>query len=284
MIDAALQTQNRCSCENRSLGLPRMITAHAGFAARGGYLDESEDNTLDNFIKAANSGVDAVEVDVRCYRAQDGAALLPLGHDEHTPTDATPTLGSALALLLGLHSRSGELNERAAKVRIQADCKMDRMIPHVLQAVRKASFPVSRLILAGDSSYEHVLECRDELTVAVDAGMDFWMNPNFILGYKEMTEETDRFIARIKALGLSRFTVNSSYRYMNSQLQKRFEDEGIGVSLWTLNDPQLLYAYMNSGLYNITTRLAEAPRIRQAVLDGGSLPAQTKSLSNESCL
>ena len=265
-------------------GMPTMITAHAGFAAPGGPSDTSEDNTIDNIIKAVNYGPDAIEVDVQSADSDnDGVREMWLGHDG-VDYEKNPTLEETLRLLMGEHPRSDELNENGATVRIQLDSKEDGNLGKILDVIHEVGFPVDRVILAGDNSYDHVLETIDEIREAVEEGMDFWMNPNFIIGtgwegYRIMINDTDRFLEQIRNLNLPVFTVNSSYQFMSDELIQRFREEGINVSLWTLNDTETIQDNFLRGVYNTTSRLLEILEYRDLLTTGvsgntfdGSLP------------
>ena len=265
-------------------GMPAMITAHAGFAAPGGPSDTSEDNTIDNIIKAVNYGPDAIEVDVQSADSDnDGVREMWLGHDG-VDYEKNPTLEETLRLLMGEHPRSDELNENGATVRIQLDSKEDGNLGKILDVIHEVGFPVDRVILAGDNSYDHVLETIDEIREAVEEGMDFWMNPNFIIGtgwegYSIMINDTDRFLEQIRNLNLPVFTVNSSYQFMSDELIQRFREEGINVSLWTLNDTETIQDNFLRGVYNTTSRLLEILEYRDLLTTGvsgntfdGSLP------------
>lgn len=143
------------------------------------------------------------------------------------------TLKSVLELLAGDHPRSSELDpEYANSVRIQLDVKEDGIIDELFQLIDELQFPYSRIGLAGNNSYAHVGENIEKIRARVDQGMDFWMNPNYILSYEAMANDTDAFIENIKALGLSRFTVNSDYRHMTEQILK----SGTLVSSLTSSD------------------------------------------------
>ena len=77
--------------------LPEIVTAHAGFAAKGGVRDGSEDNTIANIVKAiAQFSPNAIEVDVR----NNSSGVLVISHNK-SEADRAPTLESAFKLLMG---------------------------------------------------------------------------------------------------------------------------------------------------------------------------------------
>ena len=244
--------------------LPEIITAHAGFAAAGGPDDKSEDNTLDNIIKAIGFGPAVMEVDTRLITKPDGTACLVLDHDGDKDDGHCPTLQEMFELLMGRHPRSAELGEHGMKVRIQVDEKTDGILEYVLSLAEQVGFPWERLICAGDSTYDYVKTQLPRLREVTAQGMEFWMNPGEISSYEEMVQDTPRFIQRIEALGLPRFVVNSNYIvFEDGRLLKEFKAHGIRVSAGTLNSREALEQYLPMGFYNVTTRLPEALTLRR---------------------
>lgn len=254
-----------------SEGLPVMITAHAGFAAPGGASDKSEDNTIDNMIKAINYGPDAIEVDVQSADSDgDGVREMWLGHDG-VDYALNPSLEDALLLLLGEHERSDELDPAYADtVRIQLDSKEDGNLDEILAVIEELNVPWERVILAGDNSYDHVMQNIDAIRKGVEQGMDFWMNPDFILSYQAMSTRSDEFIARIEALKLPVFTVNSDYDCINEKVQEWLTGHGLRISVWTLNRTNDIRNNITRGFYNNTSRLPEILEIRDLLKTGVS--------------
>jgi len=249
-----------------------MITAHSGFGASTDPAELKVDNTLDNIIHSINYGPDVVEIDIRGLDADgDGAMEIWLGHDE-VDVNSGVMLEQVLNLMAGRHERSGELDPAYANtVRIQLDSKTNGILDEVFTLLERLEFPYERVVLAGDNHYDHVMENIDSIRSAVEQGMDFWMNPNFILSYEAMADQPDEFIGRIKALGLPEFTVNSNYSSMTEEIQSRLNDEGIQVSIWTLNDTDTLSRHMLRGVYNITTRLQEGLVLREQLRTSGAI-------------
>lgn len=249
-------------------GLPQMITAHSGFAALGGSDDKSEDNTMDNIIKAVNYYPDAIEVDVQSYDSDgDGVRELWLGHDG-VDAEKNPPVKEVLELLMGNHERSGELGDHGARVRIQLDTKEDGILDECLALIEEVGFPWERIILAGNNSYEHVTENVEAIRRCVEQGMDFWMNPDYILSYEAMDDDMDAFIDRIRALDLPTFTVNSNYKKLSRPAMDRLHEEGIRVSLWTLNSTKDMPVQMQRGAYNVTSRKVDVLKLRSEMASG----------------
>lgn len=281
-------------------GLPTMITAHAGFGVRDSNGDpvlsathsEAQDNTLDNILDSINHPLkpDAIEVDVKV--APDGKLRLNHG----TVTNSDLALEDVFQLLTGKHPRSGELNSHGSVIRFQADVKAP-LAEEVIQLARNVGFPLDRLILAGDMPYSYVAQPQVLATIqaAVNEGMDFWMNPNFIaiegndgasasfmagcMGMINNFEGTPTsFKERIQALGLPRFTVNTNYNFVaDPTFQAKLEGAGFNVSVWTLNDSASIEAFITRGVYNTTSRLEEIVIVREGLSTGSLFNTYTGS-------
>lgn len=237
------------------VGLPFMVTAHAGFAAPGGAKDRSEDNTMNNVIKAVGYAPDVVELDIKVEDARHiGVPEVWVCHDEIDPL-RNSTLPEVLRLLMGQHPRSKEVGEKGLNIRVQLDSKQDGILGKIFETIFAVGFPVERIVLAGDNSYEHVMEYIDTIRSCVAKGMDFWMNPDFILTYDAMNDDFASFLARIRAFDLPAFTVNTDYRLLSDAAQENLAAEGVRLSLWTLNDEKSIKTQMCRGAYNVTSRL-----------------------------
>ena len=246
----------------RSPALPRLFTAHAGFAAKGGVKDQSEDNTLENIVKALRYRPDVVEVDVR--PRSDGT--LVISHNA-PKTDKTPTLEAALRILMG--ELPPELEgeefdpEVARKTKIQLDAKKDGLFTAEFELIEKIGFPLDRVIMAGDASYETVLKNIEPIRAAVERGMEFWMNPDRMDSYDALTAKAPSFLEKIEALGLPRFTVNSYYGAITPDVEEWLRANNIQISMWTLNDATAIERGLLRGAYNVTSRLPEALTARE---------------------
>lgn len=239
-----------------------MLTAHAGFAAAGGIEDRSEDNTLDNLIRTIRRGPDAVEADIRMARTAKGAVPI-LSHDQVCGPESAVRLEEIFALLRGEHPRSGEAGPNAAQVKIQLDLKEDGIAGELIDAVRGSGFPMERVIIAGDSSYETVQRERRKITEAMEEGLEFWLNAGCAAPYEELVRQPERFIARIKTLELPAYVVNTAWQAMPPERIDALKAEGVEVSVWTLNTRELLERYLFTGAHNVTSRNPLALELRK---------------------
>ena len=240
--------------------LPSLVTAHAGFAAPNGASDHSEDNTIDNIIKTLRYRPGVIEVDVQ----PNADGTLVITHNK--PKASDPTLEAVLRLLLGERPENcndAEFDpEIARQTKIQLDAKADGIFLQELALADALQFPYNRIVMAGDARYETVLANKELIRAAVERGVDFWMNPNHIESYDSLAARKESFLTRIRALELPRMTVNSYYGAITDEIAEWLAENGLEVSIWTLNDKSSLRANFLRGFKNVTSRLPLAIEMR----------------------
>ncbi|MBQ8143467.1 MAG: hypothetical protein IJ452_02095 [Butyricicoccus sp.] len=259
------------NCEKMTVhgGLPTIVTAHSGFAAAGGARDKSEDNTMDNIIKALNHAPDAIEIDVHYIDTDgDGAPdALWLGHDCANAA-VNPPAEDVLLLLLGRHPRSAEVTAPTDKTRIQLDLKTPDSIFAAIALAEKVGLAFDRLILAGEVDYNFVKENHARLLPYAEQGMELWMSPRGVLGYQEDVDavgEVDRFIDLLQALRMPHVVVNTHYALVSDEIKAKLDAAGLPVSIWTLNSSETIASQLERGMYNVTSRLPECLARRNAL-------------------
>ncbi len=241
--------------------LPVLITAHAGFAAAGGSGDKSEDNTIDNVIKSINLGPEAIEIDLRPYTGENGQTEVVLAHNVEDVNGNCPRLQEFFDLLMGRNARSGELNEHAAAVLVQLDVKVRDILPQIFEIIEASGFPWQRLILSGGklASLEEQLPFWQ---AAAEKGVQVWASPADAMDL--LQKDPAGLKARLDALEIPNIAINISYEQLSPAQALALHNAGVPVSVWTLNVRDVIDEYMNVGLYNMTTRLEEALRVREA--------------------
>ena len=206
-----------------------MITAHSG-------CDGTGMNTMEYLEHAVRTPVDALEIDVR--RAGDGR--LVLGHD---PAGEDTQLPLEVAFRF--------LADKA--VRINCDMKHAGMADDILDCAERCSVASSRIIFTG----------------VIDAQMRRQTDARVFVNAEELMPEFNAppvgpeavaaLINRCKEAGYR--TVNLDHRLCDERLIQAFREAGIGLSAWTVDDPDRIRALLESGVMNITTNLtAEALR------------------------
>lgn len=245
-----------------TVGLPVMITAHSGFAAKGGAPDKREDNTLDNIIKSINLSPDAVEVDVRLYTDPEGNEIPVLAHDKDMVGPDCVTAEEVLKLLMGEHPRSGELAENGMTIPIQLDYKETAVRIPLFELIDRLGFPLSRVIFPVGTPAS-VAEDLDFWQEKAFGGLQIWVTPNPIF-----YDDPERYVASLDELQIPGLVVNMSFKDAKPEMIQFLADHGYGVSLWTLNSHEDIVEHMNLGLYNMTSRLEEVLSVREGFRTG----------------
>lgn len=205
------------------------ITAHTG-------ADGRPDNSLEFVEYALACGADALEVDVR---RQPGGALA-IGHDEAGAE--APLLEEVLRMTA---ARPG--------VRINCDLKEPGLEAAVCRLAEEAGLlRAGRLILTGtvDAS-------------APASGAEVYLNmeeyvPDLYLNYREKPdfelEAAETITAVCKKAGIR--TVNIYQGLVTRRFAETLAREGVGLSVWTVNEAWELNWFLSLGVRNITTRRA----------------------------
>ena len=241
--------------------IPVMVTAHSGFAAKGGASDKKEDNTLDNIIKSVCLKPDAIEVDVRIYTDPEGNKLPVLAHDKDMVGPDCVTVEEVLKLLMGDHPRSAELTENCETVLIQLDQKEVDVAEHVFPLIERLGFPLERVIfpVGAPTSVEEKLAFWQELS---SKGLQVWVTTD-----QRYHDDIAAYADFLDTLQIP-VVVNMSYKDATPEKLAYLKERGYGASLWTLNTHEDLTAHMAIGAFNITSRLEEALQVREGFRAG----------------
>ena len=209
-----------------------ILTAHSG-------ADGRPDNSLEFVRYAAASGADALEIDVR--RAADGE--LRLGHDAADPSG--PSLLEAFALL-----------REAPGMRMNCDLKEHGLEKAVCALAREAGVD-GRLILTGSADAGLYAASADMRGTA-----ELWVNiEEYVPGIysdrrertdRELSECADRILKVCTRCGLT--TVNTHWLLARPPFTERLYAEGVGLSVWTVNDEDLIRRFLKENIYALTTR------------------------------
>lgn len=217
-----------------------LITAHSG-------ADGFEDNSMDYVRRALGSEADIFEIDVR--RGADGE--LRLGHDE---------ADGRLPLL-------GEVFELAAAVpgkRVNCDLK-ERGLDEEVCALAAERGMAGRIILTGSADAE-----KWSSSAALRETAELWLNieeyvPDVYGRFPEPgfpREAAERVAAVCRSFGVT--TVNMHWRLAVPELRDVLVSAGLGLSVWTVNEPEEIERFLREGTRSVTTRaLAEALEIRK---------------------
>ena len=239
-----------------------MITAHSG-------CEDTEIDTLESIDIAMDCGAEAVEIDVRV----DKTGELRIAHDAvpQEEYEKKLTLRDVLKYVYD------------TKMLVNCDLKEQSALYKTLEEAEKLGFPSKRLILSGCTSPEQL--ARDpELH---KRGL-FFLNieevVKFIVLYNDPMVQIDQFVqlmsdpwSYIKKHGmdiiedyisdvvscyklLSAAAVNMPKTLLDSIIDRTFQMADIPLSVWTVNEPELVQSCLSEKVFNITTR-----KVRQAI-------------------
>ena len=207
-----------------------MLTAHSG-------CDHTGMNSMEFLEYAAGMPVDALEIDIR--RMRDGT--LALAHDP--AEDGSPVTLEAAFRFLSAHD-----------VRINCDLKQPGLGDDVLACAARCGVDEGRIIFTGVMT-----DC-----VRRHPGARAFVNAEELMpgfdGQPVTPERTEELIRRCGEEGYK--VVNLDYRICDARFMEACAKAGIGLSLWTVDDPELVRAFRDAGAANVTTRrVAEACRL-----------------------
>ena len=218
-----------------------MITAHSG-------ADKRPDNSLEFVRYALESRADALEVDIQ---ADPVSGELIITHDE-TLNGEYPRLWEVFALLA-----------QHPAMRINCDLKPAGLEWPVYQLAAELGV-TDRLIYSGTVSVD-IMKSRPELEgVEVFLNLeeyveDLYINYRDIPNFELTAAETICRVCRENNVRV----VNVNYNLVTRRFIQLLAAEGIGVSVWTVNEGQAISYFLSRGAYNVTTRsLARALEIR----------------------
>ena len=213
-----------------------LITAHTG-------ADGRPDNSLEFVSYALECGADTLEVDVR----RNPGGVLAIGHDE-AGTEA-PLLEEVLRMA-------------AARpcIRVNCDLKEPGLEAPVCRLAEEAGLS-GRLILSGT-----VDAFRDAPGAEIYLNLEEYV-PDLYLKYREIPdfelEAAEKIASVCKEAGVH--TVNVYQGLVTRRFAETLAQDGIGLSVWTVNSPWELKWFLGLGVRNITTRTAA---LAQALREG----------------
>jgi glycerophosphoryl diester phosphodiesterase len=205
-----------------------MITAHSG-------SDGTPENSLEYVRYALSTPADALEVDVH----PDGRGGFYLSHDP--AAGACPDLREVFALL------------RSTDKQINCDLKEEGLELAVLALAREMDAE-DRVILTG--SVSPALAAKNE-TVRTRTFLnlervlpEYW--ELYRAGQKPTAALCARAAAACRTCGVS--AVNLYYPLCTPECLAAFAAAEIGISAWTVNEPEAAERLLRAGVRNLTTR------------------------------
>lgn len=204
----------------------KLITAHSG---SDGYKDNSRE-----FIEAMlASSVEAFEIDCQLSDNQ----RLYLSHDE------VENNHDCLDLEDVFHMMKESSNE---DIIINIDCKNDEIGPLAISLAQKYEL-TNQIVLSGSLNIEDYNESfRERLFYNLDNS----------LPYDENTSLYDLEIVLDKLNKNGITVVQSFYGLVNQEMINLVNKYNIELSVWTVNELDMIDDYIKLGCYNVTSRVA----------------------------
>lgn len=197
------------------------ITAHTGCMG-------TKENSLDSMKKGAENGAQIVEFDL--YFTKDGEPVL--SHD--APKGNEIPLSEAFAYLATLDG-----------VRANVDVKTVDGIDKVY-ALAKEYNVEDRIFYTG---------VKDEYVEAVrnnSPEIEYYLNVSVSQSKNRDREYLQGLVEKVKNAGA--IGINFNYKSASKELVEVFHENGLLVSIWTVDDEYNMYKILSFGPDNITTR------------------------------
>lgn len=219
----AVRTTKMNEYKNMDIKLPKdfTITAHTGCM-------DTEENTLESIKTGAENGASIVEFDL--YFTQDGEPVL--AHDE--PVGGEVTLDGAF-----------EYISKIPNIQVNVDVKTCDALEKVYPTARKYGVE-NRIFYTGINE-------EDVETVKKDSPqVTYYLNVDV-----EKSKATDKeyllsLVKKVKNAGA--VGINFNYKSATKELVEVFHENGLLVSIWTVNDEYNMYKILSFAPDNITTR------------------------------
>lgn len=209
--------------KNVELNLPNgfTITAHTGCM-------DTADNSLDSIKKGIENGADTIEFDL--YFDKNGNPVL--SHDE--PVGDEVTLDEAFAYLYtfdGVH----------ANVDIKTVDALEKVYPLAVKHNVQ-----NRIFYTGvnDGFVEAVKEKSPEVKYYLNVNVDKKKNKD--------EEYLLSLVEKVKSAGA--IGINFNFKSASKELVEIFHENGLLVSIWTVDDKYYMYKILSFGPDNITTK------------------------------
>lgn len=209
--------------KNADVTLPKgfTITAHTGCM-------DTEENSLESIKVGAENGASIVEFDL--YFTKDGEPVL--AHDE--PVGGEVTLDEAFEYISGIDN-----------IKVNVDVKTCDALQKVYPSAQKCGIE-NRIFYTGinEEDIETVKKDSPEVTYYLNMDVD-----------KSKATDKDYLLSLVeKVKNAGAVGINFNYKSATKELVDVFHENGLLVSIWTVNDEYNMYKILSFAPDNITTR------------------------------
>lgn len=205
-----------------------MLTAHSG-------SDGTPDNSRQFIKEMLLAGIACVEVDVR--RSQTGK--LYLSHDKTFWSEAMLSLDNAFQIL-----------KTDSDALMNCDLKEPNLEQSVLALATQHNIQ-DRIILSGAVNLAHLPDPMYLKQVYYNAES---IIPHLYLNWEMTKSQIDEIIQTCHTKGIE--TININYRLATNGVINRFHQEGLNLSVWTVNDFAEINRFRSADVKNVTTKYA----------------------------
>lgn len=197
------------------------VTAHTG-------CEKTAENSLEAVRKGIECGADIVEFDLNF--TENGEPVL--SHNE--PKGGEVTLGEAFACL-------AEYDSVAANVDIKSTKALEKVLPLAEE------YGVEERIFFTGVSEDYLGDVKSKAQ-----GINYYLNLEVDASLAADSGYLDTLVAKTKNAGAE--GINMNYKGLTAELVKAFHENGLKVSVWTVDGELDMYKALSASPDNITTR------------------------------
>lgn len=209
--------------KNKCNNLPKefTITAHTGCMG-------TVQNSLESIKAGAGNGASVVEFDLRF--TSDGEPVL--SHDE--PVGGEVTLDEAFKLISGIEN-----------IKVNVDIKNCDALGKVYSSAQK--YGIEKRIFYTGVNEDFVEPVRKD-----SPEVPYYLNMKVNMWRKNSEKYILSLVEKVKSAGA--MGINFKYTGASEKLVKIFHENGLLVSIWTVDDEKNMYKILSFAPDNITTR------------------------------
>lgn len=205
-----------------------MLTAHSG-------SDGTPDNSRQFIKEMLQAGIACVEVDVR--RSQEGS--LYLSHDKTLWAEAMLSLDNAFQIL-----------KTDSEAFMNCDLKEQNLEQAVITLATEHNLQ-DRIILSGAVNLDNLPDQTYLKQVYYNAES---IIPHLYLNWEMTKAQINEVVQFCHEKGLE--TININYRLATNGVINRFHQEGLSLSVWTVNEFAEINRFRSANIKNVTTKYA----------------------------
>lgn len=220
-----------------------LITAHSG-------ADGTPENSMEFVRHVLAAQADVLEVDVRMGKNRE----LIISHDK--TEKETVRLAEVF-----------ESVKHVPYIRINCDLKEAGIEENVFRLAKECALPVRRILFSGSVSRKDLEENDSWSEVEIywnveECIPDIYSERRFCEKKGLSAKELDKLVTDCRQYRITVININENL--LTGTLIEKMKENGIGISVWTVNEPEQIEKFVKCGIHNITTRnLTAALAVRE---------------------